>query len=358
MLIDEIKKYDKFVIYGAQVIAVGAYYAIYELTGRKPDCFAVGKVNKDNKACPEGNPDEIDKISVRSIETVSKDTYIVVGVTELVQKEVLPFLEENGYYNVFALTQHEEHLLMSAYYKKLGLFELVGDKRTDGGKDVDFALYEVSNHRDKPLAGHPDLYPWERTIQAGAALTEMRIADFTDNSGENISDKNKQYCEMSVAYWIWKNDAHDWVGLEHYRRHLLIKPEMLTDGIDVILPLPYICYPNEAYQFLRFIEQNVLDALLKALKDLHPDKYEEYYNIIYGRYQYTYNIVCAKKPVYDAYCAWFFEITEYMETMTDKVPAIKETRALSYVAEVLTNIYFMSHQNDLRIRHIEKEIYI
>ena len=66
---------------------------------------------------------------------------------------------------------------------------------------------------------------------------------------------------------------------------------------------------------------------------------------------------CLRWDVFDRYCSWFFEITEYMETMSDKVPEIKTTRALSYVAEVLTNIYFMSHQKELRIRHVEKEIY-
>ena len=94
MVLDELSNFNSFVIYGAQVIAIGAYYAIEGLTGKRPECFAVGKVNKDNKACPEGNPKEIDGIPVKSIDTVEKDTYIVVGVTELVQKEVFPFLEE------------------------------------------------------------------------------------------------------------------------------------------------------------------------------------------------------------------------------------------------------------------------
>ena len=62
--------------------------------------------------------------------------------------------------------------------------------------------------------------------------------------------------------------------------------------------------------------------------------------------------------MFEAYCSWFFEITEYMETLADEVPQIRETRALSYVAEVLTNLYFMYHQNDLNILHVEKEIYV
>ena len=77
-----------------------------------------------------------------------------------------------------------------------------------------------------------------------------------------------------------------------------------------------------------------------------------------GQYQYTYNMVCAKNDVFDEYCKWFFEITEYMESMGDRVTDIRDTRALSYVAEVLTNLYFMSNKPGLKIYHAEKEIYV
>jgi len=127
MVTDWINKTDKYVIYGAQVIAVGAYTALVALTGKEPECFVVGK-SRGKATYPTGNPEKINGIDVLPVETVSKDTFIVVGVTELIQKEVLPFLEENGYRNVYPLTQHEEHLLMSEYYKSIGMFPLV-----DGG---------------------------------------------------------------------------------------------------------------------------------------------------------------------------------------------------------------------------------
>ena len=223
--------------------------------------------------------------------------------------------------------------------------------------DKDFVLYEVRNDRDKPLDFHPELFPYEKPIQAGGAIADAVIADLRDDTGINISSRNRMYCEMTAVYWIWKNTDHDWIGIEHYRRHLLVKPEMLKDDVDVIMPLPYICYPHEMAQFLRFTTKDVLKVLLHALQELHPNEYEVYHDILYGRYQYTYNLVCARKYVFDNYCRWFFEITEYMESMADKVSEIKETRALSYVAEVLTNLYFMYHQKDLRIRHVEKAIY-
>ncbi len=368
MLIDELKKYKSFVIYGAQVIAVGAYTAIKHLTGRSPECFAVGKP-AGKTWFPTGNPEEIDGIPVVPIDTVAKDTFVVLGVTELIQQEAIPYLDSHGYKNYYPLTQHEEHLLMSEYYAAIGRFLTVEKAGDRGGRTVDpqteeaspkgsdFVLYEVKNDRDKPLENHPELFIFEKTIQAGAALTGKRISDLTDDTGMNISERNRMYCEMSAVYWVWKNTEHDWVGIEHYRRHLLVRPEMLTEDVDAILPLPYTCYPNEMAQFLRFTTEDVLNALLKTLKELHPSEFARYHDILYGKYQYTYNLVCAKRKVFDDYCRWFFEITEHMETMADEVPEIKETRALSYVAEVLTNLYFMDHQKDLRILHVEKAIY-
>lgn len=193
-----------------------------------------------------------------------------------------------------------------------------GAKEADNAssKNIDLTMYEVRNHRDNELLNRPSTSSYEISIQAGAALTDKRIAKVTDDTGDNISDKNRQYCEMTASYWVWKNTDHAWKGIEHYRRHLLIRPELLSmikGDVDAILPLPYICYPDELYQFRRFVNEDVKNALLQGLKDVHPDEYEEYLKILQGPYQYTYNMVCAKREVFDDYCRWFFEITEHME---------------------------------------------
>ncbi|MBQ9438298.1 MAG: DUF4422 domain-containing protein [Lachnospiraceae bacterium] len=321
------------------MVAYGAYRAIAELTRRKPVCFAVKSL--------ADNPIEIEGVPVREVEGLPRDIFVVVGVTELVQKEALPELDKSGFYNRFVLTQHEEHLLMSAYYQRIGRFTNHFSR---------FAMYEVRNHRDKRLGNPPELHYWEVPIQAGAALTDQNIADVRDDSGENISSKNKQYCEMSAVYWVWKNAKHDWVGIEHYRRHLLVKPEMLTDDTDVFLPLPYMCFPDEKAQFRRFVGKEVLEALECVLERLHPAEYRDYMGILSGPFQYTYNLLCTRWEVFDDYCSWFFQIAEHMEKTG--ITEIVETRALSYVAEVLTNLYFMSRKEKLSIRHVEKAIYV
>lgn len=348
MITDKIISVPTFYIYGAQVVAYGAYVAIRHLTGKIPKAFIV--------STPEDNPTNIEGIIVTTPDCLPRDAFIVVAVTELLQREVVRYLEGLGFETFFSLTQHEEYLLMSAYFRSLGKFLLV--EEGSGKESMDLVIYEVRNHRDKPLEKRPSLQWYEHTIQAGAALTKERFASILDNTGDNISKKNKQYCEMTATYWAWKNTKHEWTGIEHYRRHLLVTPAILADDVDAILPLPYICYPDEMAQFRRFVGPDVVEALRCALKTLHPDEYAKYDAILNGPYQYTYNLLCARRKVFEEYCAWFFRITEYMETMADEVSAIAETRALSYVAEVLTNLYFMSHNTKWNIRHAEKAIYV
>ena len=45
-----------------------------------------------------------------------------------------------------------------------------------------------------------------------------------DNTGDNISLKNKNYCELSGLYWAWKNLDADYIGIAHYRRHFSVRP--------------------------------------------------------------------------------------------------------------------------------------
>ena len=340
---ETLKNHATFAIYGAQVVAYGAYRAIRHLTGRMPLCFIVSR--------PEGNPAEIEGLPVAGLDTVPPDTLVIIAVSEILQDEIKVVLEQAGHEHIFTLSSHDEHLLMSAYYDSLGCFSPAAE--TGAGSEL--ALYEVHHPLDRPLLAPPPRRPWVIPIQAGAALSDICICALRDDTGENISAQNGQYYEGSVMYWLWKNAVAPWVGVQHYRRHLLVTPDMLGEGVDAILPLPYMCPLSTLAQSARFISCEGMEAVLAALRKLHPAEYGGYIRCLEGKYIYAYNLVVARRDVYADFAGWLFGITQYLEAQA--VGGMGGGRELSYIVEMLTSLYFMANVGGLRIRHVEKAIY-
>ena len=90
-------------------------------------------------------------------------------------------------------------------------------------------IYVAGSIYDKPLQDSYTFINEEVFLQVGAALTAKRMSPdaVLDCDGENISKRNKQFCELTGLYWIWKNASEDYVGLVHYRRHFLLPDNWL-----------------------------------------------------------------------------------------------------------------------------------
>ena len=88
----------------------------------------------------------------------------------------------------------------------------------------------IACHRQYPVPAEPCYLP----VEVGAALHPQPIPGFTpDNTGENISEKNTHYCELTALYWGWKNLDAACIGLVHYRRFFGAgRPLRIADRAD------------------------------------------------------------------------------------------------------------------------------
>lgn len=154
-------------------------------------------------------------------------------------------------------------------------------------------------------------------MQVGCALNK-RLGYAGDDTGDNISLKNKYYAELSGMYWMWKNDkTSDYIGLCHYRRYLIgddnrtfshREYEELLGRYDIIATKKVIL-ENSYYDGFA-ASHNIRD--LKAAGDVIKEKYPGYYdcfcNLVHENKTYFGNIFVTSKKFFDAYAGWLFDI--------------------------------------------------
>ena len=80
----------------------------------------------------------------------------------------------------------------------------------------------VLHYKEKQILDLPAIYSH---LVCGAAINETTTEFNKDNSGDNISSRNKYFSELTGIYWVWKNTSSDIVGFCHYRRFFTIKAE-------------------------------------------------------------------------------------------------------------------------------------
>lgn len=75
----------------------------------------------------------------------------------------------------------------------------------------------VATHKDYAMPQSEIYMP----VWAGAAINSNFKGQFQgDNDGDNISEKNLCFNELTVLYWGWKNIKSDYKGMVHYRRYI------------------------------------------------------------------------------------------------------------------------------------------
>lgn len=181
-----------------------------------------------------------------------------------------------------------------------------------------------------------------------------------DNTGDNISAKNANYCELTGLYWAWKNLKCDYIGLCHYRRYFANKNlhtnnlekkktvilhradyEKLLQEYDVILPVKrnyYIETVRSQYEHAH--NKCDLDEAERIIQELYPE-YSEAFEKVMGRTKlHILNMFVMKKALFDEYCSWLFSILFELEKMIDITNYNQyEARVFGFISERLFNVW-------------------
>lgn len=255
----------------------------------------------------------------------------------------------------------------------------------------------IAYHKDAQRITSDILTP----IHVGRAVasdeTKESLKDIIgDDTGDNISYKNPNYCELTALYWAWKNCDADYIGFMHYRRHFNFNEKIKykenkwgiidTQTIDSQYIEKYgLCDSTissvvKKYDLLIPTAWNVKNAKstnnymhYKSSSDfLHIKDYDKALNILLNKYpeyqtaiekynksKYGYytNMFVMKKELFQKYAEWMFSILFELEKQTDLTKYdTQSARIYGYISEWLTGI-FITHlilNKNLKIKKLQR----
>lgn len=240
----------------------------------------------------------------------------------------------------------------------------------------------IAYHKESPIIKNDCLIP----IQVGRTLVKEKLDMIGDDTGDNISNKNSNYCELTALYWAWKNINADYYGLFHYRRLF----DFLNNGspffydfskktrnqfgwnnetiqkycknYDVIsAPIVDVHPPNQSrkkisiYKLYKISHQESdLKKTLEIIKNNYPEYYKTAKKYISGKKSSYFNMIIMKKEIFKDYCQWLFSILFELEKQINISKDPYQSRVFGFLAERLLNIYVrkLEENKNIKIKQI------
>lgn len=314
----------------------------------------------------EPNPDQIGGIPVlrlnRDVE-LHTDYPVYIGTRGIYHPQITEHLKKIGFETIHPVTVELDQQLRNAYLKKY--FANTGRKfpkieKLNNTIERSVAVYVVRSVFDKPLKQSYEPAPYEKEIQAGAALTQERLSDkiATDNTGEHISSRNKQFCELTVLYWIWKNAKEDIVGMAHYRRHFILPEDwverMRRNEVDVILPVPLYVAPSVADNYRERHDPSDWEYMMRYLKENHGIEYSQAEEFFGNNLYSPCNMFIMRKEVLDELCRWLFPILFQTAGYGGEKKDCYQNRYPGFLSERLMSFYFEKHRDRFKVVYADK----
>ena len=189
-----------------------------------------------------------------------------------------------------------------------------------------------------------------------------------DDEGENISARNANWCELTGLYWAWKNLKADAVGLVHYRRHFKGRDGIATgaevaallEKADVILPRKrnYFIETTRS-QYVHAHHAEDLDVTRQILEERHPEYVKAFDAAMASTKGHRFNMFVMRRPQFDAYCSWLFDILVELEKRLDiSSYSPYDARVFGFISERLLDVWIAANGvrfAELPVLHLESQ---
>lgn len=231
-------------------------------------------------------------------------------------------------------------------------------------------------------------------LQVGKKNNKAELNMPDDATGNNISDRNGIYSELTGWYWIWKNTRFDYVGTSHYRRYFTIeKPSLIhkigklflflagqklkrhgllfvrspkrwcskiltqqqAEGFmkeyDAIIPVkkrfPYTVYE----QYKRRHNEKDIILVRQIIGELQPDYLEAFDKTFASKEMYPFNMFILPWNLFDEYMTWLFSILFELEKRSEiNFDDNYKKRVCAFMAERLQTVWINKH--NLRVKEL------
>lgn len=217
-------------------------------------------------------------------------------------------------------------------------------------------------------------------VHVGAAGKES-IGYTRDDSGENISEKNPYFCELTGMYWAWKNLDADYYGLVHYRRHFrgenrtgdLFERILSTEECQTLIENYTVLVPKKRHYFIETLYSHYghthyaehLDRTREIIQMKYPEYVSAFDAVMKQKSGYMFNMMIIKKEYYHEYCQWLFDILFELESLLpEQNLSVFQMRFYGRVSEIIFNVWLRYHVEkgiiskeeikELPVMHMEK----
>lgn len=213
-------------------------------------------------------------------------------------------------------------------------------------------------------------------VQVGFAIASSELPYLHDNTGDNISNKNKNYCELTAIYWAWKNLDADYYGLVHYRRYFRSRNKHNSDKLnniftkeetesilkkyDIILPKKRHYWIETNYsQYIHAHHKVDLETTRDIISRKYPEYLASYDKIMDKRSGHRFNMFIMKNDVFKDYCSWLFDILFELERELDISGYSQyDARVFGFVSERLLDVFIDKNNikyKEISVLYLEKQ---